>query len=475
MALAVLTATYNDTTSQVQLSATSLPVTANVVLFETSTDSITWRQVRGGSAVPIVSNTATLYDYEFAPGVVNYYRASAVDTDPPVFVSAATAATAVGVSVTPALPTGYDLGYLLVIWAAIRNSGTGTVVCPTGYTVMFQTDNVGLFGKRCGVAGTETAPTVNVTGGVTGSAGSDVIAQMACFRNLERTPASIAYQKDPAAINIAYPGSPGFQSNWTAALYLGWNQDDWTSVAAITGTTQIGAPVSTGGADAGLVWAYQLMATPAPIKSGAFVVTGSTSVVSYGATIAMRSADYVTRVNTTITPMMSAVWMKFINAPYMNRSVILTDWADLQRTSRSTANAIVGKLLPSAVTDMHSPRSGTITLQADDDADVAAVDLALSAGNVMLLHIPAGVALPSLYAVIGTHQWARLAHLSHRVQFTVPLTEVSMPDLSIVGNTVTWATLLTNFTDWNAVVAACPTWAAVLALTGSPADALVGH
>lgn len=473
--MAILTCTYDDTTARVQLSATSLPVTADVVLFETSVDNVHWRQVRGGSAVAVASSAASVFDYEFAPGVTNYYRASAIDLDPPIFVSGGAAATAVGVAVIPGLPAGYDLGYLLVVWAAIRNSSVGTVVCPTGYTVMFQTDNIGLFGKRAGAAGTEAAPIVNVTGGVTGASGSDVIAQMACFRNLERTPAAFAYQLDPAAININYPGLAAFQPTWTAALYLGWNQDDWTSVAAITGTTQIGAPTSTGGLDAGLVWAYQLMATPAPVVSGAFVVTGTTSVVSYGATVALRSADYVTRVSTTIIPNMSAVWMKFPSAPYMNRSVILTDWTDLQRASRSSANTIVGKLSPSAVTDLHSPYSVTVTLQADNDADVAAVDLALSAGNIMLLHIPALVALPSLYAMVGTHQYARLAHLSHRVQFTVPLTAVSMPDLSIVGNQVTWATLLTLYQDWNAVSAANATWGAVLALQGSPQDALVGH
>lgn len=479
--MATLSATYDDTMARVTLTAASLPATADVVLFEASVDNIHWRQVRGGAAVPIVSATASLYDYEFAPGAANYYRASAVDIGPPTFVAAGTAATAVGVALAPGLPAGYAEGDLLVVWAGIRNSGTGTVVCPVGYTVMWQYDNVGLFGKRAGGAGTESAPSVGVTGGVTGAAGSDVIAQMAAFRNLELAAVAVAYQLNPSGQNIAYPGLAGFQPGWAAALILGWKQDDWTSVATLTGGTEIGEPVSTAGADAGIVWDYLLMVsalnvvTPAPVLSGAFAVTGGGSAISYGVAVALRSADYVTRSNVGITPGMTRVWLKFPAAPYVNRTAILADWQEISRSSRSEANPIVGKLSPSSVTDLHSPRAVTVSLWAESDAEIAAIDLALSVGNIVLLHIPAGVALASMYGVIGTHTYVRPAHLSHRATFTVPLTEVSAPDLTIAGHEVTWAFLLTTYGSWAEEIAANADWNALLARRGTPADALVGH
>jgi hypothetical protein len=474
--MATLTTTFDNTTSRVLLSATSLPTTADVAKFEVSTDNVHWFTVRGGAAVTITANAASLYDYEFSAGLLNYYRVSAIDTDPPTFVAAGTAVTAVGVTVTPGLPAGYAEGDLLVIWAAIRNSGTGTVVCPTGWTVLLQTDNIGLFGKRSGVAGSESAPNVTVTGGVTGAAGSDVIAQMAAFRNLDLVTAASAYHLNPSAQNIFYPGLSGFQPTWVAALILGWKQLSWSSVATVTGATaEIAEPVSTAGADAGLVWDYVLMSTPAPVASGVFTVTGGSAAISYGAAVAFTTAGYVARATATITPLMTACWLKFVAAPYMNRAVTLIDWAESERVTRTTAYPVVGKYRAGVVTDLHSPRNITVSLWADSDAEVAGLDLALSVGNIALLHIPPNVALKSMYAMVGTHKYERPAHLSHRAKFTVPLTEVSAPDPSIVGSIVTWATLITLYGSWADVIAANATWAAVLALTGSPADALVGR
>lgn len=467
--MAALTLTYDDTLSRVLLSATSLPSTADVALFEVSTDQIHWSAVRGGSAVTVSGNAASVYDYEFSAGVINYYRVSAVDTALPSFVAAGTTATANNASVSPGLPTGWAEGDLLVTWAAIRNSGAGAITVPAGWTAMLQVDNIALLGRRA--TSSESAPTVNITGGV---AGADVIAQMVAFRNAELVPASSAWQLNPSAQNITYPGLPAVQTTWGLALYLGWKQDDWTSVATISGATEIGEPSSTTGNDAGLVWDYQLMSTPVAVASGAFTVTGGASAISYGATVALRTAAYVNQATNTILSKMSQVWLKFPAAPYLNRTVTLTDWREIERTTRTGFYTVVMKADAVAATDTHVPRTVTITLFAYSDAEVSAVDLVLRVGQIMLLHIPPNVALKTMYAGIGTYTFVRPAHLSHRGTFTIPLTEVSKPDLAITGNLVTWATLITYYSTWQDVINANATWSAVLALTGSPADALVG-
>jgi hypothetical protein len=469
--MATLTVSYDPTYARITLTATALPAAADVAWFETSTDQIHWTTVRGGSAVAIVAASASLFDYEFIPGVVNYYRVSAVDTGLPTFVASSTAVVANNAAVTPALPGGYAEGDTLVIWAAIRNSGTGAVVCPAGWNVTLQTDNIALFGKRAAAA--ESVPTVAITGG---AAGADVIAQMACFRNLERTPAAVTYQKNPVGQNIDYPVLAGYQSTWTAVLYLGWKQTNWTSVATVTGATaEIGETSSTAGTGAGLVWDYQLLSTPAGSASGAFTVTGGTTAISYGAAVALRRADYVTRTTAAIVPNLAYVWLKFPAAPYLNRQVILTDWAEFERTSRIGNFSIVSRRDALAVTDFASPRTVTVSLWADSLAEIAALDLVLSVGGVMYLHVPNNVQLRSGYFSIGTYTYLRPSHDSRRAAFTVPLTEVMQPDLALVGNESTWATLVTNYTDWTAAAAANATWTSVLALRGSPADALVGH
>lgn len=470
--MAALALTYSSALSSVVLSATSLGSAADVALFEHSTDQISWAVVRGGGAVPIVAGSASVSHYEFVPGVLNYYRCSAVDTTSPSYVAAGVAATANNASVAPALPAGYAEGDLLVVFAAIRNSGAGSVVTPSGWSVLLRVDNIALFGKRAG-SGVESAPTVAVTGGVVNA---DVIAQMAAFRNAELTPAATSYQLNPSGQNITYPGLPAVDATWALALILGWKQDDWTSVATATGATaEIGEPDITTGDDTGIVWNYQLMdTTPVAVAPGAFVVTGGASAISYGATVALRRADYVTRTTATTTPPMTEVWLKFPGQPYLNRSVTLTGWTETSRASRVGVFPIVGRRDPVAAPDLHSPRTITVTLFADTEAEVAAIDLVLSTGNVMLLHIPPTCALKSMYASIGTYTYVKPASRSHKATFTIPLTEVAAPDLSIIGYTVTWATLITRYASWTDVVAANANWSAVLALTGSPADILVG-
>jgi hypothetical protein len=467
-----VSATYDDSRGRVLIAATNLPAIATTALFEWSTDGAHWRQVRGGSVVAVASQAASLYDYEYTPGTLNYYRVSAVSSATPSFVAAGTAATANNASVAPGLPAGWQEGDLLLVLASIRNSGTGRVVAPTGYTPMLQVDNWALFGKPAAAA--ESAPTVTITGG---AAGADVLAQMAAFRNTELTPVTTAYQLNPSAANITYPPVAGFQASWDVVLYLGWRQSSWTvpNVATLTGAIEIGESTSTAGSSAGQVWDYQIQTVPAPVVGGVFTVTGGSSAISYGAVVALRSAVYMLRTTATVTPVQSQVWLKVPASPYLNRIVTLIDWDDISRTSRATTYSVIGKRDASAVTDLASPRTVNINLWATGDAETAALDLLLSLGSVLLLHIPPNCALKSMYASLGNYKYERPAHISHNNRYTVPLTEVTMPDTLIAGNTVTWATLITNYGTWQDVINANATWSAVLALTGTPADALVSH
>lgn len=472
--MAVLTCTYTDSLSLVTCLATSLSPNATIALFERSVDNIHWAQVRGGASVPIVAGQASVNDYEFSPGIVNYYRVSAINTSAPSFVGSTAAITASNASVTPTLPT-YAEGDLLIVWAAIRNSGAGAVVCPTGYTVMLQADNVGLFGRRAGALGTETNPTVTVTGGVSGA---DVIAQMACFRNCERTPAAeTVLQKNPSAANITYPGLFAVMPNWAIALYLGWRQSSWTSpaVATVSGATEIGEPASTAGTGMGLVWDYYLEPTitpPVPLPGGAFAVSNGAAAISYGAMVMLRPADFVTRTAARVTPLMSGIWLKVVTAPYLNRAVTLIDWMNNQRSSRMGIFSVHGQIDAVSFQDVASPRSVTMSLWASTIAERQAIELILSTGLVVLVHTPPAVAFDSGYFAIGTYTYTRPSHLSARALIEIPLTEVLAPDVSVAGNLNTWSTVLTDYGTWMDALDANATWQAVLSLPGNPVDVL---
>lgn len=464
----VLTLTYDDTRSAITATASSLAATINNVLFERSTDQIHWSQVRGGAAVTAASNAASVTDYEFTPGVVNYYRASAVDTAAPTFVSQSTAVNANNASVSPTVPAGYAEGDLLLIWAAVRNSGAGSIVVPSGWTAVVQVDNWALLGRRA--TASESTPTVAISGGVSGA---DVIAQMSCWRNVDINPAATAYQKNPSAANVTYPGLYAVQTSWAALLFLAWRQSAWTGAATLAGCTEIGDTSSALGSGAAMAWDYQFTPTPTASASGVFTITGGTSAVSYGVAVALQPAPYITRTQAAITPFMTQVWLKIPEAPYLNRSVTLVDWSDNQRASRVGTYAIHAQRDSVAYQDVGSPRTVTAHLWADGVDDLASIELVLTVGNVLLLHTPHNVVLQSMYAAVGNYNYERPAHRSARALLRIPFTEVVPPDISIVGYLVTWSTLLTNYQTWQDEITANATWQAVLNLVGTPADALV--
>lgn len=199
----------------------------------------------------------------------------------PTYVAAGTVAHADNASVTPGLPVGIQAGDLLLIWAAIRNSGTGTVNTPTGYTALLTSGNVGVYARYA--TGSDVAPTVSAAGGV---AGATMSAQMAAFRNVGRTVHASTAQLNSSAQDIAYPELSIERAN-CVVLYLGWKADDWTSVTSPG--TEIGEPDTTTGDDQGLVWAYSIQTTATSTAAGSFTVTGGAAAISRGAVVALAS------------------------------------------------------------------------------------------------------------------------------------------------------------------------------------------
>lgn len=204
---------------------------------------------------------------------------TAMATNPATFVAAGASATGNNTSLTPALPAGVVKGDLLLVFAAIRSSGTGTVNVPAGYTSLLTFGNMALFGKLH--TGTETAPTVSFTGG---AAGDDTLAQMAAFRNAQLRAFSTSTALNGSTANIAYPALIVNRSS-CVLLYLGWKQATWTSVATLAGATEIAEVTSAAGSGAGMVWDYVIQTTRTDIGSGSFVVTGGAAAISRGAIV----------------------------------------------------------------------------------------------------------------------------------------------------------------------------------------------
>lgn len=209
------------------------------------------------------------------------------------FGAAGTVTHASNASVTPGIPASVAAGNLLLVLAAIRNSGTGVPDTPSGYTrlpVFPVSSNVQLFGKVA--VGGDAAPTITFTGGV---ANATTSAQMCRIAGAYSAPDEALVvsntQLNASAQDIAYPALavkiPNLVTDNCIVLYLGWKPDDWTSVASPG--TEIGEPDTTTGDDQGIVWAYTIQTSAADIAAASFVVTGGASAISRAAVCAIRS------------------------------------------------------------------------------------------------------------------------------------------------------------------------------------------
>ena len=271
----------SDLTAAVNSSATSLSVAT-----QTGTSPL-WTTSGGEMPIPLlVAGEVMSATAIAAPTTVTY---GAVGT----------AAHASNASVTPGIPASVATGNLLLCLAAIRNSGTGVPDTPAGYTrlpAFAVGDNVQVFGKVATSSG-EVAPTITFTGGV---ANATTSAQMIRIAGAFSDPAEAFVignnQLNASAQNIGYPclalTEPQLDTtiNNCIVIYIGWKQDDWTSVATLAGATEIAEASTTTGDDQALVWDYVIQTTATDIAAGgSFIVTGGASAISRGATFAIRS------------------------------------------------------------------------------------------------------------------------------------------------------------------------------------------
>lgn len=269
-----------------QLAGNNLAPTAPTLTTESPFDATLARLFEWTFNDPNAGDTQSAYQFQVNTSVGVYeYDTGKVSAAAATFVNTGVAATGNNASVVPAHPAGLVEGDTKLIWASIRNSGTGTVNTPSGWVTLVDFANTRLMGKIHDPA--DTAPTVTFTGGV---ANADTIAQMVAFRNLPLSVAASATLLNGSAQNITYPALT-VPHNASVVLVLGWKQDDWTSVAGAIGT-EIGEPAAVSGDDAGLVWNYQIQTTATNITSSSFTVTGGASAISRGITVALGPAGH---------------------------------------------------------------------------------------------------------------------------------------------------------------------------------------
>lgn len=214
---------------------------------------------------------------------------------PRVHLAVGTASHANNASVTPGLPAGLladadgtAVMQLLVVLAAIRNSGTGTVNLPAGYTDLINFGNMRLMCRQF-ITG-DVAPTVTFTGG---AAGADCSAQMASFRggvaSVHGTPGTVL---NGSAQNIATPAATITQA-YTLVLMAGWKQGITTGAAFPAAFTEIFDMSTAVGTGQALNLGYSLQSAAANISTDTITMSGGASAISRAVVVAVNGAPDV--------------------------------------------------------------------------------------------------------------------------------------------------------------------------------------
>jgi hypothetical protein len=214
----------------------------------------------------------------------------ATDTaSPTVFVAAGAAQEGNNASLVPPFATGTTVNDLMIIVAAIRNSGTGTVDTPAGWEDMLVSGNVKIMGRVAEFG--DAAPTVSFTGG---AANATTLAQ--CFTvggsaahrlGVAATVHASAAQLNASAQNIA---RPALTITVAECMVLAgwWKADDSTIVDNGIGAADGPADMSsTLGDDMSLGVDYLVQSTAASFASGTYTVTGGAAAISRGLLLAL--------------------------------------------------------------------------------------------------------------------------------------------------------------------------------------------
>lgn len=197
-----------------------------------------------------------------------------IDTVTPTFISVGTAAHADNATVAPGAPAGAQAGDLLIALGATRDLASTPTVSDSDYTLLLDVVSLKLWGRIWD--GVEAMPTIGTSGG---GAGSTVTGMIAAFRNVSLTARDTAVFGNGSAQNMLVPGIYKLMSK-SLALIVAQKQDDWTSVAPLTGATEIADVSSTVGSDQGVVWDYQAFTGLVSTPEQNFVVTGGASANS---------------------------------------------------------------------------------------------------------------------------------------------------------------------------------------------------
>jgi hypothetical protein len=238
--------------------------------------------------------------------------------------------------------------------------------------------------------------------------------------------------------------------------------------------------------DGGSTFSFVRAGRHVPVASGATQLTTDDYEFTTGHLLTYRVRGYnvsnvlVTTFTCTITVAQDVVWLKSVERPFLNRPLgeCVPNPYPVKRRARIGLHEVIDRSWPVATTDVRGGLDFSlldVTMTYDEQL---LLDYLLASGDVVYLQPTATFPLPAMFGVLGKTSAARpvrnrLCDTDYR-RFSLEFEQVATQDVSIVGATATWYTVIVTYATWSAVIAAHTTWAALLNdLVGDPSEVII--
>ena len=443
-----------------------------------------WETVRGGTALPILSGSGQLDDYEFGDSVLNHYR------------------------VTRAFPVpGLQLPGDSGDYASTPDSAALDITGDIELRVLAAADDWLEAGDHFFAAkgsGTDISYRFGVNAGFPFAHLSIDGTSFFTTTSSVQVPADAGEQ---IALRIVVDVDDG--ADRVVWFYYGPTIDGpWTLLDQVTADTQITIHVGTaaleigsrGAGTAGLfsgsIAAVKLIddpfGTPAEVANPDFAAEAD-STASFsddaGNTWTMNGNSFILTgeplENDSITPDLNGItWLKSLKYPALNRPIgEFPDFRPPQRSSRTGAYNIKGRVPPIAIHDAWTSQWWTIEFVTETLAQARDIDLCITAGGTYFIHVPVETenecftnpvsGMPGGYVYILNSTWHPAVHGSSVRSWVLPVRVVATPAPEIAGTTLNWDTVKRLYGSWTALWASNPTWRDVWDQIMDPEDAVV--
>lgn len=503
-----VTLAYNDTVARVEIGSDQWDH-VDTVLIQRSTNNISWTDVRSATELVPVSGTVSVNDYEFQPGVPNYYKL--IPTLDALHTRGIT-----GVSGVASTPDSAALSLTGDVWL-------------TWFGRITDLDQAG---RQCLVG---KFSTLSQRSYMLAVSGSKLEMHWSTSGQGSAIAQNLGYQVRTSTVNI-----PDDAEDWIGLRAL------LDVSAVVTGVSGIGNSVTFEYSTDGQFWtalgAHEGVVTgwgaTSVFDGTARLTAGNTDVISGGTEYALNGwtesiivqagvtgtqvasthFDGLANLTTSftdgtgnvwtvtgglmtsaahihgyqlanITPNLTRIWLKSTTRPFLNVSfaaacatfgdedleMLVTDDA-VTRPTRGTVFPIINRTLPVGITDLALGRTWAIRLRAFTAAAHQSLDYLFASGDVLFIQVPRSDCVETIehgYILAFDPAYRRHHRYRNRVVWDADVQEVAAPAADIGYREATWATVLAQFGTWAAVMAACPTWADVLALLPDPSEVIV--